>query len=322
MDNSRYKVILVTGATGFIGQHMLHRLLTINNGPEQVIALDRRVHDSVKQSTALDTFICDLTDRRCVQEAIERIVPDGIIHLAGVTTGSNLSAYFEVNVQACENVLAAAAGLKQCPRILVIGSAAEYGISSGIHEIVDEKRTLLAKTTYGISKIVQENWALLYHHEKSVPVICVRPFNIIGPGQSDHLVPATFLCQIADVLRGTVKEICVGDISTQRDFIDVRDVVDALWALMNANTEADGQVFNISSGQPLKIADMLEACIKLSGRQIAVCRDPSRLKAHDVPVIVGDNTKLKKATGWQCRISWRESLETMWKYMIADDYSS
>ena len=310
--------MLVTGATGFIGQHMLHRLLAVHNGPERIIALDRRAHDSLNPSAMLESFVCDLTDRRCVQEVIERLSPDGIMHLAGVTAGSDVSTYFEANVQACENVLAAAAGLEQPPRMLVVGSAAEYGISSGTHELVDEQRPLRAKTAYGISKIMQENWALLYHHEKSLPVICVRPFNIIGPGQSVNLVPAAFLCQIAEVLRGTAQEVCVGDISTQRDFIDVRDVVDALWALMNAGPEADGQIFNISSGQPLKIADMLEACIKLSGRHISVCRDLSRLKAHDVPVIVGDNTKLKQCTGWQCRIPWRDSLATMWNCIISD----
>jgi GDP-4-dehydro-6-deoxy-D-mannose reductase len=297
---------------------MLNMLLAAAGGPKRIIALDKGVHHSAVPSLRIETVICDLTDRPGVLKAIEQAKPDGIIHLAGMTTGSDLSSYFAVNVQACEHVLAAAARLKRQPRILVVGSAAEYGISSGTHELVDEQRPLRAKTAYGISKIMQENWALLYHHEKSLPVICVRPFNIIGPGQSVNLVPAAFLCQIAEVLRGTAQEVCVGDISTQRDFIDVRDVVDALWALMNAGPEADGQIFNISSGQPLKIADMLEACIKLSGRHISVCRDQSRLKAHDVPVIVGDNTKLKQCTGWQCRIPWRDSLATMWNCIISD----
>jgi GDP-4-dehydro-6-deoxy-D-mannose reductase len=165
---------------------------------------------------------------------------------------------------------------------------------------------------------MQERWALLYHQEQQVPVICVRPFNIIGPGQSVSLVPAAFMQQIADVVRGTAQEVRVGDISTQRDFMDVRDTVDALWALMSAGPEADGEVFNICSGQALKIADMLEACIALSGRDIPVVRDPSRLKAHDVAVIVGDNAKLKQCTGWQCRIPWRESLASMWAHMFPD----
>jgi len=318
VSSTRCKALLVTGASGFIGRHMLNMLLAAADGPKRIIALDKRVHHSAAPAPRIETVVCDLTDRPCVLKAIEQAKPDGIIHLAGMTAGSDLSGYFEVNVQAGENVLAAAALLQKQPRVLVVGSAAEYGITSGTHEVVDEQRPLWAKTAYGISKIMQESWALLYHLEKSLPVICVRPFNIIGPGQSSNLVPATFLHQIAAVLRGTAQDVCVGDISTQRDFVDVQDVVAALWALMNAGEEADGEVFNISSGQPLKIADMLDACIELSGQRMPVRRDASRLKAHDVPVIVGDCAKLKAYTGWRCRIPWRDSLATMWNSIISD----
>ena len=174
---------MVTGASGFIGRHLLNMLLDAANGPKRIIALDKGVHLSAVPAPRIETILCDLTDRPCVLNAIEQAKPDGIIHLAGMTAGTDLSSYFAVNVQACENVLAAAAQMERQPRVLVIGSAAEYGITSGTHEVVDEQRPLRAKTAYGINKIMQESWALLYHLEKSVPVICVRPFNITGPGQ-------------------------------------------------------------------------------------------------------------------------------------------
>ena len=318
MSSTRYEALMVTGASGFIGRHLLNMLLDAADGPKRIIALDKGIHLSAVPSPRIETVLCDLTDRPCVLKAIKQAKPDGIIHLAGMTAGSDLGSYFSVNVQACEHVLAAAALLQKQPRVLVVGSAAEYGITSGTHEVVDEQRPLWAKTAYGISKIMQESWALLYHLEKSLPVICVRPFNIIGPGQSSSLVPATFLHQVAAVLKGAAQEVCVGDISTQRDFVDVQDVVAALWALMNAGAEAVGEVFNISSGQPLKIADMLDACIELSGQRMPVRRDPQRLKAHDVPVIVGDCSKLTAYTGWRCRIAWRDSLDNMWNCIISE----
>jgi len=310
--NSGYTRLMVTGASGFIGRHLLNFLLALPKGPVRIIALDKKAQCHAPSSPRIEQVICDLTEPRDVQNVFRKTQPDGIIHLAGRTTGSDLSRYIAVNVLGCENILSAAAQRERPPRLLITGSAAEYGLTSGTYEVIDEQRPLQAKTAYGISKIMQEKWALLYYYEKALPVICVRPFNVIGPGQSAHLVPATFLYQIAEVLNGNAHEVCVGNINTARDFIDVKDLVAAFWALMNAGAEAEGEVFNISSGQPIKIADILDACIALSGQQMPVRQDPHRLKAYDVPVIIGDNSKLRRFTGWQCKISWQDSLAAMW----------
>jgi GDP-4-dehydro-6-deoxy-D-mannose reductase len=260
---------------------------------------------------------CDLTDGPNVRRTLTELAPDGIIHLAGLTAGDDPAAHFRLNVQAAESVLAAAAGLARRPRVLLVGSAAQYGLTTGTHEVVDERRPLLGGTPYAVSKTLQERWGLLYHQARGLPVVCVRPFNIMGPHQGGHLVPATFLRQVREVLAGREAELLVGNLTAERDFTDVRDVAAALWALMLAGPAADGRAFNIASGTPVRIGLMLEACIALSGRAIPVRQDPARLKAIDVPTIVGDATVLRELTGWRPVIGWRQSLTEMWEAMGA-----
>jgi len=303
--------LLVTGAAGFIGKHLLAHLAGSPNRPKHVIGLDLRGGTSTPDIEWLD---CDLTNEASVREALGRVRPDGVVHLAGLTGGKHgLGAYFRANVLACANVLAASTSLDRPPRILVVGSAAMYGVTEGDYVVVDEARPLVGTTPYGVSKILQEKWALLYSQVRSLPVVCVRPFNIMGPGQPESLVPAAFLRQVADVVAGRARDVLCGNLETQRDFLDVRDVAAAMWDLMTSGVDVEGQVFNIASGEPLGIREILDACIALGGRDVPVRQDPARLRKVDVPVIVGDATKLRRTAGWRPSIPWQQSLADMWR---------
>ena len=314
MKAAAYRTLLVTGAAGFLGRHLLERLRNEADRPRRVVALDLKTRAAGALPTA-EWTACDLTDVQAVRQAVAQIAPDGIVHLAGLTGGGDPSAYFRINVQACEHLLSAAAQLTRPPRVLVVGSAAQYGLTGGSHEVVDETRPLLGTTPYGVSKILQEQWALMYGRARALPVVCVRPLNVIGPGQPSTLVPAAFLRQVADVLAGRAEEVRVGNLTAERDFTDARDVVAAMWALMRAGEPADGGVFNIASGSPVKIQHLLDGCIALSGRDIPVRQDPARFKPVDVPTIVGDATRLRELTGWGPTIGWRESLADTWEAM-------
>jgi GDP-4-dehydro-6-deoxy-D-mannose reductase len=331
-----YQTLVVTGAAGFLGRHVLELLERADGCPGRVVALDVRpdVRKNPRQRSAgaleerkggasgedwgadvVEWVACDLTDGANVRRTLTELAPDGIVHLAGLTAGDDPAAHFRLNVQAAESVLAAAAGLARRPRVLLVGSAAQYGLTGGTREAVDERRPLLGGTPYAVSKTIQERWGLLYHQARGLPVVCVRPFNIMGPRQPEHLVPAAWLRQVRDVLAGRAEELLVGSLTAERDFTDVRDVAAALWSLMRAGPAADGRVFNIASGTPLRIGDLLEACIALGGRHIPVRRDPARLKEVDVPTVVGDASALGGLTGWRPTIPWRQSLTEMWEAM-------
>ena len=305
------EALIVTGAAGFVGRHLLRHLANAPTRPRRIVAID--LHPGEVPAGGVEWLPCDLTDDRQVRATWRAVRPDGVIHLAGVT-GGDLGAIFRVNVAACGHLLAASASLEAPPRVLVVGSAAQYGLTRGGPEVVDESRPLLATAPYGVSKTLQETWALQYARA-GLPVVCARPFNIMGPGQPARLVPAAFLAQLADVLDGRAGEVCVGNTASRRDFTDVRDVAAALWALMCAGADADGQVVNIASGAATGIDEMLAACIALAETPVPVRQDPARLKAVDVPIVVGDATRLRELTGWRPRIDWRQSLAETWQQM-------
>ena len=309
MTPSLGSTILVTGAAGFVGGHLVRHLLALDAAPARLVALDLARGPDLP---GLEWVVCDLADPAAVRDAVAQAAPDAIVHLAAVTHGDDLAVYFAANVVAGQNVLAAAAGLPRPPRVLVVGSAAQYGITSGEYEVVEEDRPLLARTPYGVSKILQERWALLWAEARGLPVVCVRPFNITGPGQPPSLVPAAFLEQLADVLDGRADAVRVGNTESCRDFTDVRDVVAAMAALLAASEEVQGRVFNIASGEAVRIGDILQECIRLGGGDVRVEVNPARIRRHDVPVIVGDASRLRAATGWAPEVSWRRSLEDTW----------
>jgi GDP-4-dehydro-6-deoxy-D-mannose reductase len=306
---SYLKRVLVTGAAGFVGSHLVRHLLNRPEPPESIIALDLRPGKS-------DPRVCwvkaDLADTPQVHRTLVDYEPSAVAHLAAAPPRTDLKTCFEVNVRACSNLLAAVAARPRPPRMLIVGSAAQYGIDPGGCEVVDESHPLNVTTPYGLSKTLQESWAMLYARDGGVPVIAVRPFNILGPGQPSGLVPAAFLHQVAEVAAGRAAEVRVGNTSTLRDFTDVRDVAAAMALLLAADEKVDGEVFNIASGEAVGIREMLVECIRLAGRDIPVREDLARLRPGDVPSITGDAGKLRKATGWQPRIPWRRSLADMW----------
>jgi GDP-4-dehydro-6-deoxy-D-mannose reductase len=305
--------VLVTGAGGFVGGHLLAYLSGLEQGPGAVLAVDRSPRQAPRG--AVDWASCDLTSRAQVSAVVAGFRPDAILHLAAVVGESDLEASFAANVQAAEVVLSEASRLPRPPRLVVVGSAAQYGEIGPGASVVSETQPLRGETPYAVSKILQERWALLYWAARSLPVICTRPFNLLGPGQSTKLVPATFLAQVRQVLRGEKSHVEVGNLSSRRDFVDVRDAVAAFWSLVTTGPEADGQVFNVAAGVSTGIEELLDACLELGGGGVPVRRSGDRVKPVDVSSVTGDPAKLRAQTGWRSVIPWRQSLADMWRHL-------
>ena len=300
-----------------MGRHALRFLAGLPGGPRQVLALDRTVPLEPPSGTAWAT--CELADRRKVAAILAEFRPDAVLHLAAVLGGDDLAACFSANVQVAEILLSEAARLPEMPRILFVGSAAQYGSTGPGTVVVGEEHPLRGETPYGLSKTLQERWALLYWTARRLPVICTRPFNLIGPGQATTLVPGAFLVQVRQVLQGRIPHVQVGNLSSHRDFVDVRDLVRAFWSLLASGPQAFGQVFNIASGVATSIQDLLDACVELGGGRIPVRQSEDRMKAVDVSTMIGDAARLHALTGWRSEIPWRQSLAEMWAHLQSQE---
>ncbi|MEZ4667506.1 MAG: GDP-mannose 4,6-dehydratase [Anaerolineae bacterium] len=301
--------ILITGVSGFVGRHLLSHLSEQQVGCEihgTVIANEAHFGD-----TRVIKHIVDLKDTVAVAEIVDRIQPDQVYHLAAM---SSPRRSFEIpwetlenNIRAQLNIFLACLRLKARPKVLVVTSAEIYGPVKADQLPVREDSALCPTNPYGVSKVAQDMLALQYYMSHHLPTVRVRPFNHIGPGQSEGFVATDFAKQIARIEAGFQEPIIeVGNLSAERDFTDVRDVVRA-YRLIMENGMA-GSVFNVASGQAYSIHNLLEILLGYSSSKIKVHQEAARMMPIDVPVVRGDATRLNELTGWKPQISFETSL--------------
>jgi GDP-4-dehydro-6-deoxy-D-mannose reductase len=284
---------LVTGAGGFVGQALVAHLEAAG---DMVVGLDRAAGP-------------DITDGAAVREVVAGHRPDVLYHLAAVThIGASWDApleVFRINAEGTLNVLSAcaAAGVD---RVLVIGSADEYGAVRPEDLPLSEDAPLRPLTPYGASKVAAEYLALQAFLGERLPVIRVRAFNHTGPAQSDRFMIPGLARRIAAAEREGRKEIPVGSLDPVRDFTNVADVVAAYRLLVERGEP--GEVYNVCSGVGRRVADVAEHLLGLARHAIELVPDPALVRPVEVPRLVGDNTRLREATGWQPAISFEDTL--------------
>jgi GDP-4-dehydro-6-deoxy-D-mannose reductase len=282
---------LITGAGGFVGSYLTRHLEACG---DEVVGHDSEV---------------DITDGTAIRDAMVAARPDAVYHLAAAShVGSSWDAPAEVlrvNAMGTLNVLLAATEAK-VERVLVVGSAEEYGKVRPEELPLAETAPLRPVSPYGASKAAAEQLAVQAHLGRGLGVVMVRPFNHLGPGQSDRLVASTLAHQIAANERSGSDVIMAGDLSPRRDFTDVRDVVRAYRLLVEHGEP--GEVYNVCSGEDVAIAEVADHLIGRSTRDMRVELDPERLRPVDLPVLRGDNTKLVAATDWKREIPLDQTL--------------
>ena len=282
---------LVTGAHGFVGPYLTAHLEA--NGDE-VCGVDQDM---------------DITDAEAVRARFSNEMPDVVYHLAALShVGESWSApadVVRVNVEGTLNILLAAIE-SGVDRVLLIGSAEQYGHVKPDQLPVTEEQPQLPVSPYGASKAAAEALASYAFRGRDLPVVMVRAFNHLGPGQGDRLVAGALAAQVAANERSGGRTILAGDLSPRRDFTDVRDVVRAYRAL--ATGGEPGEVYNVCSGQAVEVRAIADELIRLSGRDMEVVLDPERLRPVDVPVLLGSNDKLRAATGWEPEIPLSQTL--------------
>ncbi len=311
--------ILLTGIAGFAGSHLAHYLVHETDVELHGVIHrhDRRIQHLLGR---LHLHRGDLRNALWVSELVQAVQPDALLHLAAWSDvgGSWQQPWvtYELNIQCQLNLLEALRRWTPCCRTLVVTSNEVYGLVKPDDLPIDEETPFRPNNPYGVSKVAQDMMALQYWHSHTLPTIRARSFNHIGPDQADDFVASAFARQVAEIEAGLrAPVVTVGNLETQRDFTDVRDIVRAYWLLLNAGE--GGGVYNVGSGQSRPVRWLLDTLLELAAVQVQVTIDPARLRPSDVPVSQCDNQRLVEATGWQPQIDLRDSLRDLLNFWQA-----
>lgn len=304
------KKALITGIAGFVGSHLAEYLISKNF---EVFGFYHPSHDSRNLKSIqgkLKLYPIDILDQKSIESAIKNITPDYVFHLAA---SSSPAQSFKEPVKTMENnifgqisLLDAIVKFSPHAKVLIIGSAEEYGAIDKKDLPLNENSPLKPASPYAVSKIAQDFLGYQYFLHSNLHVVRVRPFNHIGPRQSTAFVVPAFANQIAQIELKGEGVIKVGNLNSYRDFTDVRDIVQAyLLALLEG---VEGEVYNIGSGKLTKISEILKTLLSFSNLKIKVEVDKTRFAPVEIKAISCDFSKFHKATGWQPKIPLKTTL--------------
>ncbi len=294
--------ILITGAGGFAGSHLIELLHQRNPDAELHGTFFAGASENSPQFVI--PHVLDLCNLDAVVTTLQTSQPDQIYHLAAWANvgASHQKDYawkvFENNIRGQLNLFLACIELKILPRVLAVTSGEIYDTSNAHTEPITEQTPLKPANPYGVSKATQDLLAQQYFLSHQLPIVRARPFNHTGPRQRLGFVVPDFANQVAEIeanLRAPVMK--VGSLDSERDFTDVRDVVQAYYALMN-HGEA-GEAYNIASQRPITIQSILDYLLSLSDAEITVTTDPTLIRPGAKPKSWGNTQKLREATQWR-----------------------
>jgi GDP-4-dehydro-6-deoxy-D-mannose reductase len=299
--------VLITGIGGFVGRHLARHLLETQ--PDVIL------HGTVIQPSAapaadrVSLHVVDLRDAAATIALFEHVKPDHVYHLAAqASVGKSFEAAWETlenNIHCQFNVIQGCLALPTPPRLLIVSSGEIYGLPD--HLPADESAPLRPASPYSVSKAAQDMLGLQYFLSHRLPVLRARPFNHLGPGQSEGFVAPDFARQISRIEAGLqAPRLMVGNLEAQRDFTDVRDVVRAYRLIMEQGIPGD--VYNIASGTPRSIQTLLDTLLSFTEAAIEVCPDPARMRPPAMPILWGSAAHLRAVTGWQPGIPLEQTL--------------
>jgi GDP-4-dehydro-6-deoxy-D-mannose reductase len=303
--------IFMTGMSGFIGSHLASHLAGEGHDVWGTYYIKGELGSLKALKGRVRAVHCDVRDRRGLRAAVARARPDRVYHLAAQSFPTVSWAYpaltMETNAGGTINLFEALRWLKLEPRVLVAGSSAVYGFVTPDEVPVGEDHPMRPLHPYGVSKVAQEMLAFQYFKNFGIWSSTARIFNTTGPGKV-HDVCADFASQVARIEAKRQKNpMSVGNLQPRRDITDVRDQVRGLEAIMERGEP--GQSYNLSSAKAVSIREVLDRLVALSTTKIEVKVDKKLLRPTDEPVIMGDNRKVVRATGWRPKIPISKTLE-------------
>ncbi len=307
---------LITGISGFVGSHLAEYLLAHTDW-QIAGTVYGRLDNIAHLRDRISIYPAELSRLEVVRFIVDETRPDYVFHLAAqpISGLSRIDPWFtlENNIRAQLNILEAVVQARLPSRVLVVGSAEEYGKITPEDLPVAEETPLRPVTPYGVSKVAQDYLGLQYHLSYGVATVRVRSFNHIGPRQREGFVAADFAKQIAEIEAGLrPAQVAVGDLSAGRDFSDVRDVARAYHLALTQGEP--GEVYNIGSGCSHTAQELLDTLIRLSGSDVTVVQDPARLRPVEVPAVMADIRKFQARTGWAPAIPFAQSMADVLDY--------
>ncbi len=307
--------VFITGIEGFAGYHLVQELAAHGYNICGLHRADVPVSHLPGEITEL--FPCDILDKENVFRALKACAPDFIIHLAAISfvmDGQSAPAKtFEVNLLGTLNVLEYVRTCAPKTRTLIVSSSEVYGAPKHTGDLpFTEQSPYNPQNIYAASKTSCDLAAQQYAAQWKLPIVIARPFNHIGARQSENFVTAAFAKQIAQIACGLrANTIEVGNLAAARDFSDVRDVMRAYRMLLESSETG---VFNICSGKPEKISDILQKLIDYSRVEVNISIDPNRFRTVDVPVIYGSFEKIRAHCAWAPEHDIDTAIKTVFDY--------
>jgi len=339
--------VLITGITGFAGSHLAEYLLS--RGDVEVYGLVRwrskldNLSDLAAQgrlnTAAIEMNITraemlaacarpdqvnllqgDMTDAYSMRSLITVVQPERIFHLAAqsfVPASWNLPAEtLTANIVGEVNLFEAVREWGGDPLIHIAGSSEEYGLVFPDEVPIKETNPLRPLSPYAVSKVAQDLLAWQYHRSYGLKTVVTRGFNHTGPRRGLVFSTSTFARQIAEIEKGIRPPVIkVGDLSSKRDFTDVRDMVRAYWLALDKGLP--GEVYNIGSGKTMAIGEMLNTLLSLSTVKVEVQQDPARMRPSDVKILWADASRFRQQTGWSPTIPFEQTMRDLLDYWRA-----
>lgn len=314
---NRGKKALITGITGFVGSHMAELLL---NEGVKVYGIQRWRSKSeniehIKEKIIIEE--ADLLDAHSLYTVIDKIKPDYIFHLAAQSfvqsSWASPTQTLEVNITGSAHLFEAVrkTGLPITTQIAC--SSEEYGRVYPNELPIRETNPLRPLSPYAVSKLAMDYLGYQYHESYGMRIIRTRGFNHTGPRRGDVFAESSFAKQIAEIETGKREPVVfVGNLDAERDYSDVRDMARAYYLAVQKCEP--GEVYNIATGKAWKIRKVLDLLLSLSKTKVEVKNDPARMRPSDVQVLIGDNTKFVKQTGWKPQITFEKTMQDLLNY--------
>ena len=310
---SRQPTVLVTGAAGFAGSHLLDLL---SQEDVRIVALRKPGVGAETQTAypAITWLEIDLLDREAMRRVVAETAPAAVYHLAGVPhVGQSWSAATEtlaVNVMGTHALLEAIRLEGVMSRVVVPSSAYVYRPAD---RALNEDDAVEAANPYAISKVATELAVVRAARVDGLHAVVARAFNHIGPRQAPSFFASGVARQVALIEAGRLEPVIgVGNLESRRDLTDVRDTVRAYRALSEHGTP--GRAYNVCSGRACRMRDLLDGLVALSNVAVTVEPDPGRFRPNDTPLILGDPSLIRQATGWEPRVPIERTLHDLLEF--------